>query len=93
MLSFQCFRTSIDLFAVAFWQSFFASTLQQSIYQFLSAGDCKEDLVRGLAIFIFIFEGHFYDFEKVFSKHYVPIPREVCLLFKNDKIHNYVFLT
>ena len=66
MLSFQCFRTSIDLFAVAFWQSFFASTLQQSIYQFLSAGDCKEDLVRGWAIFIFIFEGHFYYSEEFF---------------------------
>ena len=52
MLSFQCCRTSIDLFAVAFWQSFFASTLQQSIYQFLSAGDCKEDHVRGWAILI-----------------------------------------
>ena len=35
MLSLQLGLTyDIDLFAVAFWQSFFASTLQQSIYQF-----------------------------------------------------------
>ena len=47
MLSLQLVLTyDIDLFAVAFWQFFFASTLQQSIYQFYLLGDCSKTRYR-----------------------------------------------